>query len=176
MQKLTQPVTDLDHSQGPAAAPVTIVEYGDYQCPYTRKASLNMARVMRRSGDRLRFVFRNFPLSHIHPNAQSAAEAAEAAAAQDKFWDMHARLFENQQKLDDPNLAHYAADLDLDRARFDQEMADRTHAARVLEDFDSGTRSGVSQTPTFFINGVLYTGSYSSGVLIDVIEEQAHVR
>lgn len=176
MQKLTQPVTDLDHSQGPAAAPVTIVEYGDYQCPYTRKASLNMTRVMRRSGDRLRFVFRNFPLSHIHPNAQSAAEAAEAAAAQDKFWDMHAHLFENQQKLDDLNLAHYAADLDLDRARFDQEMADRTHATRVLEDFDSGTRSGVSQTPTFFINGVRYTGSYSSGVLIAVIEEQAHVR
>lgn len=168
---LVRPVGDGDHSQGPVAAPVTLVVYGDYQCPYTRKAYLSAQRVLNRAGGTMRFVFRHYPLSHIHPHAQSAAEAAEAADAQGEFWEMSDRLFKHQRALGRPQLGLYAADIGLDGDRFDREMAERTHAARVLEDCASGQRSGVRQTPTFFVNGARYSGPYDAGTLLGVIEE-----
>lgn len=171
MPRLARPVGEGDHSQGPVAAPVTLVVYGDYQCPYTRKAYLSVQRVLNQAGGTVRFVFRHYPLSHIHSHAQSAAEAAEAADAQGEFWGMSDRLFKHQRALERPQLGLYAADVGLDGARFDKEMAERTHAARVLEDYDSGQRSGVRQTPTFFVNGARYSGPYDAGTLLGVIEE-----
>lgn len=168
---LARPVGDRDHTQGPVTAPATLVVYGDYQCPYTRKAYLSVQRVLSRAGGKVRFVFRHYPLSHIHAHAQSAAEAAESASAQGKFWEMSDRLFKRQRALERPQLGQYAADIALDSSRFDREMEERTHAARVLEDFESGHQSGVRQTPTFFVNGVRYAGEYDARTLLAVIEE-----
>jgi protein-disulfide isomerase len=150
---LTLPVGDRDHAQGAPDAPVTMVEYGDFECPYCRQAYPIVKEVQGRVGPRLRFVFRNFPLTEIHPHAQHAAEAAEAAGAQRAFWQMHDRLFERQFALEDDNLIEYARDLGLDADRVAGELAARTYKARVREDFMSGVRSGVNGTPTFFING-----------------------
>jgi protein-disulfide isomerase len=130
-------------------------------------------QVQQRMGDRLRFVFRNFPLTNAHPHAQHAAETAEAAAAQDKFWQMHDYLYEHQRELDDSHLLRYAAVLDLDTGRFEQEMKEHAYAARVSEDFRSGIRSGVNGTPTFFINGRRHDGSYDAETLIAAIERAA---
>src|SRR6266478_4479637 len=157
--KLTLPVGQRDHWQGPENAPVTLLEYGDYQCPYCGQAYPIVKELQRRLGDRLSFVFRNFPLTQIHQHAQQAAEAAEAAGAQDKFWEMHDALFEHQRALDDKHLKEYAAKLGLDEARFSREMAEHSYAARLREDLLSGARSGVNGTPTFFINGERYDGS-----------------
>ena len=163
---LTLPVGTRDHTAGPDAAPLTLVEYGDYQCPYCRKAFPIVKEVQRQLGEQLRFVFRNFPLTQIHPHAQHAAEAAEAAAAQGAFWQMHDRLFEHQRALDDENLVSYAADLGLDADRFQQELIAGTYAKRVQDDFRSGVRSGVNGTPTFFINGKRHDGSYDLETLL----------
>lgn len=158
--RLTLPVGSRDHTAGPAAAPLTLVEYGDYQCPYCRQAFPIVKEVRRQLGTQLRFVFRNFPLTQIHPQAQHAAEAAEAAAAQGAFWQMHDRLFERQFALDDESLVSYAADLGLDADRFRQELIAGTYAKHVREDFMSGVRSGVNGTPTFFINGRRHDAGY----------------
>ncbi|CAN5628336.1 DsbA family protein [soil metagenome] len=171
MPELIRPVEDRDHAQGPASAPVTLLVYGDYQCPYTRKAYLSAERARRELGDRLCFVFRHFPLSRIHPHAQGAAEAAEAAGAQGRFWEMHDQLFRNQQALDDSHLGQYAAELGLDRDAFERQMAGRVHADRVLEDYESGHRGGVSQTPTLFVNGAHYAGLYDTRALLAVLED-----
>ena len=120
--RLTQPVSERDHVQGPPTAPVTLVEYGDYECPYCGAAYPIVKEVKRRLGDRLRFVFRNFPLGNMHPHAEHAAEAAEAAAAQGKFWEMHDELYEHQRALDDAQLEGYAGAVGLDVERFDREM------------------------------------------------------
>jgi len=157
---LTLPVGTRDHTVGPATAPLTLVKYGDYQCPYCRKAFPIVKEVQRQVGEQLRFVFRNFPLTQIHPHAQHAAEAAEAAAAQGAFWEMHDRLFERQRALDDESLVSYAAELGLDADRFRQELIAGTYAKHVQEDFRSGIRSGVNGTPTFFINGKRHDGDY----------------
>jgi protein-disulfide isomerase len=152
--ELTLPVSDdRDHIQGPADAPVTFVEYGDYECPYCGAAYPIIKEVQSRMGDRLRFVFRNFPISTSHPHAEQAAEAAEAAASQGKFWEMHDLLYENQEHLDDTDLHRYADQLLLDVGVFDEELAQHVHAERVREDFMSGVRSGVNGTPTFYVNG-----------------------
>ncbi len=156
---LTQLITEHDHVQGLATAPVTLVEYGDYECPYTRRAEPIRKAIQGRFGDRLRFVFRNFPLTQIHPHAQHAAEAAEAAAEQNKFWEMHDYLFAHQHALDDDHLAHYATVLGLDSSRFERELAAHTHAARIRADVEGGLQSGVGGTPTFFVNGVQYDGA-----------------
>jgi protein-disulfide isomerase len=163
--QLAAPVGERDHRQGPDAAPVTLVEYGDYECPHCGRAYPIVKEVQARLGDRLRFVFRNFPLTQSHPHAQHAAEAAEAAAAQGRFWEMHDRLYERQAALDDRDLERYAAELGLDAARLAAELAAHTHAPRVREDFMSGVRSGVNGTPTFFINGVRYDDSWDAGTL-----------
>src|SRR5438876_12169360 len=133
--KLNLPVNDRDHVQGPKTAPVTLVEYGDYECPYTGQAFPIVKAIQKQLGDRLLFVFRNFPLTQIHPHAEHAAEAAEAAAAQGKFWDMHDYLFKHQRALDDTHLVQYADALNLDKETFIREMTEHVHTNRVREDF-----------------------------------------
>jgi protein-disulfide isomerase len=167
--RLTLPVSERDHRQGPADAAVTLVEYGDYECPYCGAAYPIVKAVQQHLGERLRFVFRNFPLSQVHPHAEHAAETAEAAAAQGAFWAMHDTLFEQQRQLDDDHLARYARDLGLDLGRFEQELAAHAHAGRVREDFLSGVRSGVNGTPTFFINGLRHDDSYDLDTLLGAL-------
>ena len=171
---LTMPVAeDRDHIQGPAEAAVTLVEYGDYECPYCGAAYPIIKQVQARMDERLRFVFRNFPITTSHPHAEQAAEAAEAAAAQGRFWQMHDLLYENQQRLRDQDLRAYAEQLGLDLELFDQELADHVHAERVREDFMSGVRSGVNGTPTFYINGVRHDDSYEIETLLAALEQAA---
>jgi protein-disulfide isomerase len=167
---LTIPVSADDHAQGPADAPLTLVEYGDYECPHCGRAYPIVKDVQRHFGARLRFVFRNFPLREAHPHAQHAAEAAEAAAAQGKFWEMHDTIFEHQFALGDPDLRSYAKGLALDMGRFDEELASHVHASRVRKDFGGGVRSGVNGTPTFFINGVRHDDSWDPASLIHRLE------
>jgi protein-disulfide isomerase len=172
--ELTLPVdADRDHIQGPAQAPVTLVEYGDYECPYCGAAYPIIKQVQSRMGDRLRFVFRNFPITTSHPHAEQAAEAAEAAAAHGTFWEMHDLLYENQQHLEQSDLRRYAEQLGLDGREFDEELARHVHADRVREDFMSGVRSGVNGTPTFYINGVRHDDSYDLETLQAALERAA---
>ncbi len=171
MSRLAPPVSESDHRAGPDDARVTLVEYGDYECPHCGRAYPIVREVQRRMDRRLRFVFRNFPLSEMHPHAEHAAEAAEAAAAQGKFWEMHDRLYEHQDTLEDPDLVRAAKMLGLDACRVEQELADGTHASRVRQDFRSGVRSGVNGTPTFFINGVRYDGPWDLDTLLETLED-----
>ena len=172
--RLVVPVDEArDHIQGSADAPVTLVEYDDFQCPYCGRAYQIVKEVQARMGDRLRFVFRNFPISTSHPYAERAAEAAEAGAAQGRFWEMHDHLFENQKRLRDEDLHRYAEELGLDVERFDQESAGHIYADRVHEDFLGGVRSGVNGTPTFYINGARYDGSYEADDLVAALEQAA---
>ncbi len=156
---LTLPVSERDHILGPESAPITLVEYGDYQCPSCKEAYSTVKLIQVNLGDRLRFVFRNFPKTTIHRFAQHAAEAAEIAAAQGKFWEMHNYLYEHQDHLDDKSLSKYAESLGLDKSQFKRELAQHDYAERVREDFMSGVRSGVNATPSFFINGYRHNGS-----------------
>ncbi|MEA2639416.1 MAG: hypothetical protein QOF51_810 [Chloroflexota bacterium] len=166
---LAVPISERDHMLGPANAPVSLVEYGDFECPYCGRAYPVVEEIRRRLGDRLCFVYRHFPLTQIHPHAQHAAEAAEAAGAQGRFWAMHGTLFENQHALTDADLARYAAAIGLDLARFTQEMEAGIYIPRVREDFLSGVRSGVNGTPTFFINGRRHDGGADLKSLVEAI-------
>ncbi len=168
--KLTRPVTNEDHIQGPADAPVTLVEYGDFECPHCGRAFPIVEELRRRMGNRLRFVFRNFPLSEIHSHAERAAEAAEAAASENRFWEMHHALFTHQNALDAAHLLKYATEIGLDTAHFSHALASRTFQKRVHDDFMSGVRSGVNGTPTFFINGVRYDGSFELPAMLEALE------
>lgn len=168
--RLTLPVGPRDHAQGAADAAVTLVEYGDYECPHCGRAYPIVKEVQRRLGAKLRFVFRNFPLNESHPHAQHAAEAAEAAAAQGKFWEMHDALFERQNALDDRHLVSYAQALGLDESRFAHELRSHVYHDRVREDFLSGVRSGVNGTPTFFINGVRFDDSWDPDTLTETLQ------
>lgn len=158
--KLQPPVGERDHIAGSPTARVTLVEYGDFECPFCGAAHPVVRQIQRAMGDRLRFVFRHFPLSTVHPHAALAAEAAEAAGAQGKFWEMHDLLFENQQHLEIEDLIRYAEILGLDPVRFERDLVDHVHLPRVQEDFRSGVRSGVNGTPTFFINDIRYDGGH----------------
>jgi len=172
--RLTLPVADdRDHVQGPADAAVTLLEYGDYECPFCGAAYPIVKQVQETMGERLRFVFRNFPITTAHPHAEQAAEAAEAAAAQGQFWPMHDLLYENQRHLETDDLIAYASRLGLDVSRFQRELADHVHAARVREDFMSGVRSGVNGTPSFYIDGERYEGSYDAEPLLDALKQAA---
>jgi protein-disulfide isomerase len=173
--KLGLPVARRDHIQGPIDAPIALVEYGDYECPYCGEAYPIIKAIQERLGDRLCFAFRNFPLVNSHPHAQHAAEAAEAAGTQGKFWEMHDLLFENQEALEDEDLADYAATLGLDARRLIAEVLAGAHSARVREDFSSGARGGVNGTPTFFVNGVRYDGAPGFDGLIAALT-QSHAR
>jgi protein-disulfide isomerase len=157
---LTPPVGAHDHAQGRDDAPLTLAQYGDYQCPYTRKSLPIVHGLQRELGARLRFVYRHFPLTQIHPHALHAAEAAEAAAAQDRFWPMHEYLFAHQHELEDDQLVEHARALGLDAERFARELSAHAHRARVQADVQSGLASGVQGTPTFFINGARHAGPY----------------
>jgi len=165
------PMGGRDHVQGPIDAPIALLEYGDYECPYCGDAYPVVKAIQERLGDRLCFAFRHFPLVNSHPHAEHAAEAAEAAGMQGKFWEMHDTLYENQTALDDESLARYAADLGLD-ARLISEVAAGAHAARVREDFQSGARGGVNGTPTFFINGVRYDGALDVDALLTALTQR----
>jgi len=157
---LVQPVSERDHAVGPADAPATLLEYGDFECPHCRQAYPICKELRQRFGHRLRFVYRHFPLRRLHEHAEHAAQVSEAAAAQGKFWEMHDRLFERQFALEDDQLLEYAGELGLDAERVARELAARTYEALVRDEFSSGVRSGVNGTPTFFINGCRHDGAW----------------
>jgi protein-disulfide isomerase len=165
-----EPLDDVgDHVRG-AAGGRLLVEYGDYECPYSRQAFREIERVERRLGDGVRFAFRHFPLTEIHPHALAAATAAEAAALQDRFWDMHALLFRRQAALEDDDLRRYAAELELDVARFDRDRTGAAALGRVRRDMESGIASGeVQGTPTLFIDGVVHRGGYDAATLLEAL-------
>ena len=173
---LSPPVDpERDHVRGAPDAPVTLVEYGDFQCPYCGEAYPVVHDLLERFGDQLRFVFRHMPLADLHPRAPFAAEAAEAAGAQGRFWEMHDRLFQHQRELGDAQLRGHAEAIGIeDAARFDAELRDGVHAGRVAEDLESGGRSGVPSTPRFFVNGLIHLGSASYAELVEAIDEELH--
>jgi protein-disulfide isomerase len=171
---LAKPVSATDHAQGPVDAPVTLVEYGDYQCPYCGAAYPIIKAVQARLGDKLRFVFRNFPLQQAHPYAELAAEAAEAAGAQGKFWEMHDALYENQAELGQELIEMLVERLGLDAERFEADLEGRAFQARVKHDFMGGVRSGVNGTPSLFINGERYDESWDEESLAAALQAAAH--
>jgi protein-disulfide isomerase len=172
---LQPPVSEQDHIQGNIHAPVILVEYGDFECPYCGKAYPAVKELQKRLGDRLCFVYRHFPLPQ-HPHAEHAAEAAEAAGAQGKFWEMHDYLFEHQQNLSDRDLLDDAQALGLDTGRFTSEMEQGTYANQIKEDLENGELSDVAGTPTFFINGTNPTNAYDFKTLLAAIENASPVR
>ena len=162
-----------DHTVGPADAPVTLVEYGDYQCPYCAGVRPVLEELVERAAGKARLVFRHYPLDSVHPLARRAAEAAEAAGAQGRFWPMHGLLYENQEDLADENLRSYATRLELDLARFDEDLAGHRHAERVQENRLAGERDGVRGTPGIFLNGAPYRGPLELEALLRAVEEAA---
>ena len=168
MSQLRPPVGDADHVQGRRDAPIELVEYGDFECPYCGTAHPQLQAVQAAMGDALCFVFRHFPLSQAHPHAQRAAEFAEAAASIGRFWEMHDVLFEHQRALDDLSLARYAAALGFNAALIDSALRG-DFAAKVRADFASGVRSGVNGTPCLFINGQRFEGAWDAASLVAVL-------
>jgi len=170
--RLAVAVNETDHVLGAEAAGAVLVQYGDFQCPICAQAYPAVKLLLSRFSHRLRFVFRHFPLRDAHPNAQAAAEAAEAAGAQSKFWPMHDLLFEHQAHLAVESLRDYAAQLELDLVRFDFELADQVYRQRVNEHIDSGRRSGVRSMPAFFLDGALVDVSFG----LDHLHDALHAR
>jgi protein-disulfide isomerase len=170
---LTLPDPERDHISGSADGLIRLLEYGDYECPFCAEVQPIVKEIQRRLSDDLLFGFRNFPLTNIHPHAEHAAEAAEAAGTQKNFWGMHDSLFENQRALDDDDLAEYAAELGLDETRLIREVTSSVYAPRVREDFKSGVRGGVNGTPTFFINGERYDGALDLKYLLNALTFQS---
>lgn len=175
MSTLRAPVTPRDHIRGPAQAAVTLVEYGDYQCPYCGMAYPIVEQVRQQFQQTLRFVFRHFPLTQAHPFAETAAEAAEFAGSHGRFWDMHDGLYENQASLNDESLAlplvfTLAEAMGLSTAQLRDALARGDYAPKVRSDFLGGVRSGVNGTPSFFINGVRHDGSFAYDELVAGIE------
>jgi protein-disulfide isomerase len=167
---LAVPVGDADNALGPAQARVTLVEYGDFECPNCKQAAPAVKLQLARFADRVRLVFRHFPLEEVHPHALHAALAAEAAGGQDRFWPMHDLLFANQQHLKLHDLRSYAERLELDMVRFDADMKDEIYLQRVREQIDGGRRSGVRATPTFFVNGGIQDVSFGMQSLERAVE------
>lgn len=168
--QLKLPVSSQDHSQGAAEAPVTLVEYGDYQCPHCGRAHPMVKRLQKHFGASLRFVFRNFPLAEMHPLAEPAAETAEFAATQGKFWELHDAIFEHQAELSVETLLSLASDTGLDAQALADALDRGAFQARVKSDFMSGVRSGVNGTPTFFINGKRHDAAPDYESLVNAIE------
>jgi len=169
---LTKSVSARDHAEGPADAPLTLVEYGDYQCPYCGAAYPVVKRLQKTLGKKLRFVFRNFPLTQAHPYALIAAEAAEAAALQGKFWEMHDLLFEQQTFLKPDIIPAWAERIGLNLEKFGNDIRQGVVEKRIKDDRQSGIRSGVNGTPTFFINGTRYDGLSDYNPLLAALESQ----
>lgn len=172
--RLTPPVGPDDHVQGPTDGPLTLVEYGDYECPYCGMAHPVVRRGQRLLTDQLRFVFRHFPLSRSHPHAAHAAEIAEAAGAKGKFWPMHDLLYENQGALKDEDLLAYASMVGIDPKWAAEALLSHAFAERVREHFLSGARSGVNGTPTFFVNGVRHDGAWDEASLLEALRRAGH--
>jgi protein-disulfide isomerase len=170
MATLKVPITSNDHIRGDQDAPITLVEYGDYECPHCGHAYPIIKRVQEHFGRRLRFVFRNFPLNEIHPHAQAAAESAEFAAAHDRFWEMHDGIFENQRTLGLPLLGELAQSLGMPATDLRYALETQKYAERVREDFLGGVRSGVNGTPTLFVNGHRHDGPFEFEDLVEAIE------
>src|ERR1039458_46684 len=175
MSKLLVAVTENDHIQGDLAAEISLVEYGDYQCPHCRMAYPIVKRLQKHYGKRLSFVFRDFPLSQMHPWAESAAEGAEFAGAHGKYWEMHDLLFENQQNLGNALFLELTESLDLSPSDLQTALAEQIYRARVRADFTGGVRSGVNGTPTFFVNGQRHDGTYDFESRSEAIENIARV-
>ncbi len=174
--RLAVPVRQSDHVEGSLDAPLVLVEYGDYQCSYCGAAYGIVQQLRAEFGERLAFVFRNFPLTQIHPDALVAAEAAEAAGAQGRFWQMHDRLYTHQDGLDPPQLLAHAAALGLDVPRFESDLETQAFLGRVEDDLESGIASGVEGTPTFFVNGVRHNGAWDERVLRAALEGELAAR
>lgn len=167
---LTPPVSASDHLRGSPAAPMTLVQYGDYECPYCAEAFPLVQELMDRLDGSLRFVFRHYPVGRFHPHARDAAEAAEAAGAQERFWDMHDLLHGHADALERADLMRYAEQLGLDTERFHQDLLEHTYGDRVQEDFRSGVKSGVNATPTFFVNGARYDDDLDLDAMLEALE------
>ena len=172
MTQLVPAVNSNDHSFGNPAAPLELVEYGDYECPYCGLAYPIVKVIQRKLGSEMKFVFRNFPLSKIHAHAFSAAVATEAAGLQDKFWEMHDLIFQNQKALDVENIFRFARAIGIDLERFKNDIEQKTLIDKVEKDFESGLRSGVNRTPTFFINGKKYDGDWRAEQLFQYLKSQ----
>lgn len=176
VHRLSAPITAADHHRGRLDAPLQLIVYGDYECPYTRRALIQIRTVRAELGDTLVFVFRNFPLIEIHPHAMHAARIAEAAAEQGKFWEMHDMLFEHQRALTDRDLLDYARQLGLDETRLSRDRESESVLSRIESDVDSGESSGVQGTPSLFINGRFHRGSYEAAELIDALKRSRPLR
>ena len=174
--RLTPPISDRDHTKGPDDSPVTLVEYGDYECPYCGQAENSVHEIQERTGNAVRMVFRHFPNRTVHPHAGLAAEAAEAASAQGKFWEMHDLLFQHQDQLEESDLIEYAHEIGLDEERFRTELDAHTHSEKIREDFKSGRESGVQGTPTWYINGKRYDGAWDPESLMEAVRKPMGVR
>ena len=174
MLKLVTPVDERDHTVGPVDASVTVVNYGDYQCPDCHRRHKEIQKMIDELADSVRFVYRHFPLINTHPRALKAAEAAEAAAAQGKFWEMHRQLYLSPDKLDDKDLRQHAHKIGLDLERFDHEMASSTYSERIMKDYYNSLVSGISGTPTTFVNGTLYAmgGTQLLGTVKAILENK----
>jgi protein-disulfide isomerase len=173
---LAATVDATDHSLGPVNAPVVVVEYGDFECPSCKQAAPAVEIMLQRFENKVRFVFRHFPIFDIHSHALQAAQAAECAGAQGKFWEMHDALFEHQAHLERGDLLRYADDLGLDIARFTAELDDEVYRQRIHEHLESGKRSGVRGTPGFFVNGRIIDVSFGLKALLDTVENELHGR
>jgi len=169
MASLAVSVTEHDHAQGPAEGPLTLVAYVDFQCPHCALLHPRLMEIARELRDSLKLVFRHYPLADVHPQAQRAAEAAEAAASQGRFWEMASQLFANQDHLDDESLVRRAKKANLDARRFRKELGSGVHAPRVRSDYLGGVRSGVRGTPTLFINGERYEGLLEFDALVGAL-------
>jgi formate-nitrite transporter family protein len=170
LTELTPPLTAEDHVDGPQGADLELVMYGDFQCPYCTAAYPIVRRIRDQLAGRLLFAFRHFPLREVHPDAERAAEAAEAAAAQGAFWQMHDRMYESRGLLSRDDLIAHARELGLDAERLASELDSSVHAPRVERDLQSGAASGVSGTPAFFVGGRRHDGSFDAGSLIAALE------
>jgi len=172
--ELTQPVIPTDHTLGPDHAPVTVVEYGDFECPNCKQAAPAVKLMLERFDQRVRFAYRHMPLEDVHPHALLAAEAAECAGAQGKFWEMYELLFAHQDHLKLNHLKGYAEQLGLDMALYTSEMDDHVYLQRVREHIQSGLASGVRGTPGFFVNGAIHDVSFGVRSLFDAVETALH--
>jgi protein-disulfide isomerase len=169
---LVAPITPHDHVRGPTDAPVQLVIYGDFECGYCGQTHLILQAILDKMGDQVCIVFRHFPLTDKHPHAEHAAEAAEAAGAQRRFWEMHDMMFENQDALDDDDLLAYAGELGVDTDRFADEIVSGAHTDRIRHNRATGMKSGVDGTPTIFINGARYTGELDIDSLMKALKSQ----
>ncbi|HXD31478.1 MAG TPA: thioredoxin domain-containing protein [Pyrinomonadaceae bacterium] len=171
--RLKSPITDQDHVAGPASAAVTMVEYGNFECIQCGRAYSSLKQIRNVLGDGLRLVFRNFPIVRTHPRSLRSAEAAEAAAAQGKFWQMHDELFAHQKALEDPDLVRYAKRVDLDIERFTRDLADNVFLPKIQSFYDQSLfDEHVTGTPTIYLNGIRYTGATDVQSLLDAIKQR----